>query len=390
MADIANSPGAPGLASETWESSKANLITNSANNANSANPASLPIQRPTWLPSYIPELQGLRGLAVLAVVFYHCHPRLEGTWIHYASLWGWAGVNLFFVLSGFLITSILLESRNKDKYFRNFYGRRALRIWPVYVLVLVVVYLNAPWFIGPTITQAIKTAPWLAYIFFVQNLFHLALPPAIGPTWSLAIEEQYYFLWAPLVRFFHRPWMLASVLAAALIASPIFRLANLHWMTLTHTLIHLDGIALGSLLALGLFTLPMSRRNWLWIGIAAMLLGFTCTATIAGGTAFLDSTLAIAFAGAVLAAIASTGVRTPLNAVLSRGPLAFYGRISYGLYMTHIMVFIYFGWFDERMDGYGIPGNLAIVGFRLATSTAAATLLWYAFESQILKLKRYF
>src|SRR5580698_10931966 len=72
------------------------------------------LQRPTWLPSYIPELQGLRGLAVLAVVLYHCHPRLVGTPIHYPSLWGWAGVNLFFVLSGFLITSILLESRNKD------------------------------------------------------------------------------------------------------------------------------------------------------------------------------------------------------------------------------------------------------------------------------------
>ena len=107
----------------------------------------------------------MRGLAVLAVVIYHCHPRLEGTPVHYASLWGWAGVNLFFVLSGFLITSILLEARNKQRYFRNFYGRRALRIWPVYVLVLIVVYLNAPWFIGPTISQAIKTAPWLAYIF---------------------------------------------------------------------------------------------------------------------------------------------------------------------------------------------------------------------------------
>ena len=88
----------------------------------------MPIQRPTWLPSYIPELQGLRGLAVLAVVIYHCHPRLEGTPIYRASLWGWAGVNLFFVLSGFLITSILLESRGKPHYFRNFYGRRALRI----------------------------------------------------------------------------------------------------------------------------------------------------------------------------------------------------------------------------------------------------------------------
>ena len=75
----------------------------------------MPIQRPSWLPTYIPELQGLRGLAVLSVVIYHCHPRLEGTWVHYASLWGWAGVNLFFVLSGFLITSILLESREHEE-----------------------------------------------------------------------------------------------------------------------------------------------------------------------------------------------------------------------------------------------------------------------------------
>ena len=111
---------------------------------------SLPIQRPSWLPSYIPELQGLRGLAVLGVVIYHCHPRLEGTPFYHASLWGWAGVNLFFVLSGFLITSILLEARGKPHYFRNFYARRALRIWPVYVLVLAVCYLTAPWFIGPS------------------------------------------------------------------------------------------------------------------------------------------------------------------------------------------------------------------------------------------------
>ena len=348
----------------------------------------MPIQRPTWLPSYIPELQGLRGLAVLAVVIYHCHPRLEGTWIHYASLWGWAGVNLFFVLSGFLITSILLEARNKQHYFRNFYGRRALRIWPVYVLVLVVVYLNAPWFIGLSVSDAIKTAPWLAYIFFVQNLFHIALPPAIGQTWSLAIEEQYYFVWAPLVRFLRRPWMLAVVLVIAFAGSPL--LDHHPWLTHTHTLIHLDGIALGSLLALGIYTLPLSRRTWLWIGITAAILGFSSTATIAGGTRFLDSALAIAFTGAVVAAITSTGARNPLNAALRRGPLAFYGRISYGLYMTHIAVFIYFGWFDAWMDHYGTAGNLAVVAFRLIATTAVATALWYGFESQILKLKRYF
>jgi peptidoglycan/LPS O-acetylase OafA/YrhL len=161
-------------------------------------------------------------------------------------------------------------------------------------------------------------------------------------------------------------------------------------MTLTHTLIHLDGIALGSLLALGLYTLPLSRRRWLWMGMGGMVVGFWATATIAGGTAFLDSALALAFAGAVLAAIASSGARNPLNAALRRGPLAFYGRISYGLYMMHILVFIFFGWFDLRMDRYGIPGSLAVVAFRFAASMLFAAALWYGFESQILKLKRYF
>jgi peptidoglycan/LPS O-acetylase OafA/YrhL len=348
------------------------------------------LQRPSWLPAYLPELQGLRGLAVLGVVAYHCHPRLEGTWLYYGSLWGWSGVIIFFVMSGFLITSNLLGTRDKPDYFHNFHARRALRIWPVYALVLVVCYLNAPWFIGPSVWEAMKTAPWLAYIFFVQNLFHLTLPPAIGPTWALAIEEQYYFLWAPAVRFLHRPWMLATILSAALIGSPMLRLGHHAWLTPTHTLIHLDGIALGSLMALGVYTLPISRRVWLWMGLGGTVLGFLAAATVAGGTAFLDSALAICFGGAVLALVASTGAHNPVSAALRRGPLAFYGRISYGLYMIHIMIFIYFGWFDLRMDRYGMPGNLAVVAFRLAASTAAATALWYGFESRILKLKRHF
>ena len=297
---------------------------------------------------------------------------------------------MFFVLSGFLITSILLGTREKPHYFHNFHARRALRIWPVYILLLAVVYLNAPWFIGPSVLEAIKAAPWLAYIFLVQNLFHLTLPPAIGPTWALAIEEQYYFLWAPLVRFLRRPWMLAAVLVAALAGSPLLRLANFHWMTPTNTLIHLDGIAWGSLLALGMHTLKLSRRAWLLLGLAGIPLGFGAAATVAGGTAFLDSALAVGFAGAMLAAIASSGARNPLNALLRRGPLAFYGRISYGLYMIHIMVFVFLGWFDLWMDRYGMAGSLAVAAVRLAASTAVATVLWYGFESQILKLKRYF
>jgi peptidoglycan/LPS O-acetylase OafA/YrhL len=332
----------------------------------------------------------LRGIAVLAVVLYHSHSRLEHTPLYGPSLWGWTGVNLFFVLSGFLITSILLESRDKPRYFRNFYARRALRIWPVYLLALAVCYLKADWFVGMPVWQAIRAAPWWAYLLFVQNLFHLDLPPGLGPTWSLAIEEQYYFVWAPIVRFLRKPWMLAALLIAALIASPLFRMTHFAWITKTHTLTHLDGIAMGSLLALALYTLSWRRRTWIIIGLCALAVGFTLAATFAGGTALLDSALTCGFGGAVIAAIASTGAKGPLNVILRRGPLPFYGRISYGMYMSHIMVFIYYGWFDLRMDAYGTLGNLAVVAFRLAASTAAATLLWYGFESPILKLKRYF
>jgi len=186
--------------------------------------------------------------------------------------------------------------------------------------------------------------------------------------------------------------MLGVVLTCALFGSPLLRHLNPHWLwgLRTHTLIKLDGIALGSLMALGLYRLSLSRRVWSWIGLGAFAAGIASAATIAGGTSLLDSALTVGFGGAVLAAIASTGARNPLNLALSRGPLAFYGRISYGLYMIHIMVFIYFGWFDLRMSQYGIAGNLAVVAFRLAVSTAAAAALWYGFESQILKLKRYF
>jgi peptidoglycan/LPS O-acetylase OafA/YrhL len=94
----------------------------------------------------------------------------------------------------------------------------------------------------------------------------------------------------------------------------------------------------------------------------------------------------------VLALIASTGARGFINRMLRSGPLAFYGRISYGLYMMHISVFVFIGSFDAAMDrrGYGIAGNLAVVAMRLAVSTAVAAALWYGFESQVLKLKKYF
>ena len=132
---------------------------------------------------------------------------------------------------------------------------------------------------------------------------------------------------------------------------------------------------------------------WIAIGAIASVLGFVAAGTIFGGTSFLDTGLALGFAGVVLLAVAGTGARNPVGVLLRRGPLPFYGRISYGLYMTHILVFVYFGNFDARLDDQyriGIAGNLLIVGLRLVASTVVATALWYGFESQVLKLKRYF
>jgi len=329
---------------------------------------------------------------VLGVFVFHCHTLLEGTPIYYASLWGWAGVNLFFVLSGFLITSILLEAREKPHYFKNFYGRRLLRIWPVYLLLLIICYAVPSWFLGDTWAHQARWPVLIAYALFLQNLRHTPLPGTLGPTWSLAIEEQYYIVWAPVVRFVRSSWALGAILVFVLALCPWMRHAEYaaHWMTPTHTLIHLDGIAIGSLLSLGLHSTAISRRVWLWMGIAATVLGFAAAATIAGGTSLLDSALAVCFAGVVLTAIASTGARNPINWLLSRGPLAYYGKISYGLYMIHILVFVYFGGFDARLAYLGVAGNLTIVTLRLIAATVAATLLWYGFESQILKLKRYF
>ena len=352
-------------------------------------------QRPSWLPAYVPELQGLRGIAVLIVVLYHCHERLQGTWLYQPMLWGWAGVNLFFALSGFLITSILIEVQDKPNYFRNFYMRRALRIWPVYFLLLAVCYAVPDWFLGDTLAHQAHWRTLLAYILFIQNLRHTPLPGTLGPTWSLAIEEQYYVVWAPIVRFCRGKfnWMLPAILLGMAAASPLFRLSHARFLNTTHTLIHLEGIALGSLLALGIYGLPLSRRVWLWIGVAAAILGFLAAGTIFAGSSFLDTGLALGFAGVVLMAVAGTGAHNPVAWLLRRGPLPFYGQISYGLYMTHILVFVYFGNFDARLDEkyhIGVAGNLLIVGLRLMASTIVATLLWYGFESQVLKLKRYF
>jgi peptidoglycan/LPS O-acetylase OafA/YrhL len=344
------------------------------------------------LPAHIPELDGLRGLAIALVLVYHCHTKLESTHLDVIAQWGWTGVNLFFVLSGFLITCIIADSRSAPIFFRNFYARRALRIWPVYVLVLLLNYLFVPWIFGSFwwSVHEMRSAPWLHYIFFVQNLFFIALPGTLGPTWSLAIEEQFYVFWAPFAKLV-RNRALIPFLIAVLIASPFIRLANFAFFTKTHTLTHLDGLATGSLIALCLRTYNPTRIILRRFANAGLLLGASgVVMMLLRGSAFTDSLLALGFGGMLLSALLVTGRRTLYAKALTARPLNYLGQISYGLYMLHILCFVVIGAFDLKMERFGMWGDLAVVGVRLTLSILAATWMWYGFERPILKLKRYF
>jgi len=151
------------------------------------------------------------------------------------------GVDMFFVLSGFLITANLVSVRDKPHYFHNFHARRALRIWPVYVLVLVVVYLNAPWFIGPSVWGAVKAAPVAGLYFFVQNLFHLALlrPSSRHGRWPSRSNTTLSGAAGPLVA----PAVDAGERSdRGAVCSPLLRHLNPVWMwdCQNHTLIKLD------------------------------------------------------------------------------------------------------------------------------------------------------
>lgn len=344
------------------------------------------------LAAYIPELDGLRGLAIGSVLLYHCHEKLRSSHLDVIAQWGWVGVNLFFVLSGFLITGIILDARDDPNFFRNFYARRGLRIWPVYVLVLLLNYFAIPLVFGSFwwAIHEMRYAPWLHYIFFVQNLFFLTLPGTIGPTWSLAIEEQYYIFWAPIARFLKNSFLL-PFLIGVFVASPFIRIANTGFLTPTHTLTHLDGLAIGSLIALTLRTAELTRATWNKIAFAGLTLGLSgVVLMIFHGSAFTDTLLALGFAGMLVKALLVSDRSNWYGHFLKVGPLKFLGMISYGLYMIHILCFVVIGAFDLKMEKYGMRGDLAVVAVRLTLSIGVATALWYGFEKPILRMKRYF
>src|SRR4029450_1185274 len=155
---------------------------------------------------HVPVLDGLRGIAILMVLGHHYSivwsrtiPLESG--IRSVLEFGWCGVDLFFALSGFLITGILIDAKGQESYFPRFYWRRLVRIFPLYYVFLAAVFVLLPFFPGIGVTTA-QVAPWW-YLTYLQNWKpnRGASDPFLGHTWSLAVEEQFYGVWPLIVRF---------------------------------------------------------------------------------------------------------------------------------------------------------------------------------------------
>lgn len=307
----------------------------------------------------IAEVDGMRGLAILLVLVYH---NVTSFGAPHHPLWGlvittthlfWSGVDLFFVLSGFLISGILMDSAGSPRYFKTFYLRRFHRIFPLYfswlALFYLGIYLKLDRVLGAHLFQG--TVPIWFYPLFVQNNAHILLnaeaPLWMAMSWSLAVEEQFYIVLPSIVRFLNKT-ALASLCAVTILLSPIFRWAlvaghpnlNAGWSFATPA--RLDGLAMGVAAAV----LVRNQECWNWLRGhstilracgASLLLGFlvlTYSAPSQLSMALYGYTTVTAFyVVLLLIAICQPGslvcgaLRTPI--------LLYFGKLSYAIYILH-------------------------------------------------------
>lgn len=332
---------------------------------------------------YVPELDGLRALAVLTVVLHH----IFLTWgqvmtpIERLSNYTWAGVDVFFVLSGYLITGILLRAKPTTASLKNFYIKRALRIWPLYFALLGVVCLETRFVFH-------QAYPWAVSLVLMQNFLHAWPNYGFNQTWSLCIEEHFYLVW-PLLVFFAPRRSLSWILGLVLVGSPLLR----YWavnhgvsqkLIYTSTQYHLDAMAVGSLIALVFFHGWMTRQQA--ARVATFVTPVLVILIIADLYNIADLRLhspalysLIAFASAGLLVIVVSPDKGWLHTTLSSPPLRYVGKVSYGLYMLHPFVF-------GLMAHAAVRASLAIP-MALGLSFGAAAFSWHFVESRLLKLK---
>jgi peptidoglycan/LPS O-acetylase OafA/YrhL len=345
------------------------------------------------LPNHIPQFDVLRGLAVLDVMLYHITDIAPGLRLRPFFRSGYMGVDLFFVLSGFLITGILVRSRDNERYFTNFYARRALRIWPLYYALLFFTFVLLP-AIQPQLRQVIFALchPWQSFPFFLQNLMLRGNAyDALRVTWSLAIEEQFYLVW-PIVVWLAPRRMLKLLAVSGLLLSLALRWSVLYGLIppliiYTNTLTRLDGLALGAFLAL--WIPEANSRTVKWTGLATMAAAVPLTLAVLYSEKAqwsFYSLVALSFAGLLCVAI-----QIPRAANLEF--LKYTGKISYCLYLVHVPICAFLtSPRIYRLFQWGTPvwSDALLFVVSLALCYAVAATSWHFFESKILRLKSRF
>jgi peptidoglycan/LPS O-acetylase OafA/YrhL len=365
--------------------------------------------------AHIHALDGVRGFAIAAVFLYHAWPDLSAAWgsggatLNMLASAGPFGVDLFFVLSGFLITGILLDARDRPHYMRNFYVRRALRLFPVFYVYLLVVATVLPLF-----HRLIRTSmpdyggPWSWYLLYFCNW----KPnwgwgdPWLGHIWSLAVEEQFYLVWPAVVLLAgrRRLWLVClAIIAGATALRCIWAAEGVPWNQIYRlTITRADTIAYGALGALALRSdawRALAGRAAPWL-IALGTAAFVGIAIYAGGPDWARRP--IQTAGAAVAAVGFLGLvlyaATPragaLHALLRRPLLGALGKYSYFIYVVHGLVIAHVYWIGEaaikRTPALAVPIKLSLF---VAVSVAVfvlAKLSFRFFESPILRLKNRF
>lgn len=354
--------------------------------------------------AHYPALDGLRGIAILLVLLLHN--------LNYSNyfFFGWLGVDLFFVLSGFLITDILIRTVGQPRFLKHFYVRRVLRIFPLYYLILFLTLIVLPLTGNGGLDTRYYTTHQGWFWSYLQNWLFIFREPTgdkiLLHTWSLAVEEQFYLLWPLIILLLRRPRRLLFFMLFVLIATGLVRYAvwearvqDLAYASL-YTFTRIDGLCIGSMVALLQHVNPRFLERYtgpLVLLMAGINFGFYFINRNQGLTlpylAFAGYTTFAVLFGLLVYEVVNKPSRW-IHWTLGNPVFRFLGRISYGLYVYHWPVYVLlfdplYAWllqYDLSPALAQLSGGALLTGLALLISMASYA--W--FEKPFLRLKERF